>query len=222
MELDIKICGLKTEEAVAAALDGGASHLGFIFFEKSPRNVAVKAATRLRQAARGRAKAVAVSVDADDETLAHIIEGMEPDMLQLHGKESPERVAALKARYGLPVMKAVSVREAADLEGIGAYRGIADRFLLDAKPPVGAELPGGNGIPFDWRLLTFLDGDVDYMLSGGLNAANIGAALRLCRPRGIDVSSGVERAPGEKDPDLIRAFFHAACGAGRARPEETA
>lgn len=216
MTLDIKICGLKTDEAVAAALDGGASHLGFIFFETSPRNVVVETAGRLRQAADGRAKAVAVSVDANDETLERIVEGMRPDMLQLHGKESPQRVAELKARYGLPVMKAVAVREAADLEVIGAYRGIADRFLLDAKPPLGAELPGGNGIPFDWALLASLDGKQDYMLSGGLNAANIGEALRAARPPGIDISSGVESAPGEKDPDLIRAFFNAVRAARRS------
>lgn len=209
MTLDIKICGLKSEEAVAAALEGGASHLGFIFFEKSPRYVTPGEAARLRERAGGRAQAVAVSVNAEDETLAHIVDTMRPDMLQLHGRESPQRVAEVKARFGLPVMKALSIREAPDLEPIEAYRGIADRFLLDAKPPPGAELPGGNGIPFDWRLLASLDGDVDYMLSGGLNAANIGAALGATRPRGIDVSSGVERAPGEKDPELIRAFFRA-------------
>jgi phosphoribosylanthranilate isomerase len=209
MKLDVKICGLKTEDAVAAALDSGASHLGFIFFPKSPRNVAVADAARLRELAYGRALAVAVSVDADDETLDRIVEGMHPDMLQLHGHESPERVAEVKARYGLPVMKAVPVREAGDLDAIAPYRRVADRFLIDAKPPAGAELPGGNGIPFDWSLLASLDADVDYMLSGGLNAANIGEALTIARPSGIDVSSGVERAPGEKDPEMIRAFFGA-------------
>ena len=209
MAIDIKICGLKTEEAVAAALEGGASHVGFIFFEKSPRNVDAERAARLRQAARGRAQAVAVSVDASDAMLEHIVGTMQSDMLQLHGRESPERVAELRTRFGLPVMKAFSVREASDLDALAAYRGIADRFLLDAKPPAGATLPGGNGITFDWRLLASLDGQVDYMLSGGLNAANIGAALRLARPRGIDVSSGVESAPGTKDPDKIRAFFAA-------------
>lgn len=209
MAIDIKICGLKTEEAVAAALEGGASHVGFIFFEKSPRNVDAERAARLRQAVRGRAQAVAVSVDASDAMLEHIVGTMQPDMLQLHGRESPERVAELRTRFGLPVMKAFSVREASDLDALVAYRGIADRFLLDAKPPAGATLPGGNGITFDWRLLASLDGQVDYMLSGGLNAANIGAALRLARPRGIDVSSGVESAPGTKDPDKIRAFFAA-------------
>lgn len=209
MAIDIKICGLKTEEAMAAALDGGASHVGFIFFEKSPRNIEIAEAARLRRAARGRAQAVAVSVDADDAMLERIVEGMRPDLLQLHGKESPERIARLKERFGLPVMKAISVREKGDLDLLPAYRGIADRFLLDAKPPAGAELPGGNGLPFDWSILASLDGKVDYMLSGGLNAANIGQAMATARPRGIDVSSGVERAPGIKDPDLIRAFFSA-------------
>ncbi|MFC6490893.1 phosphoribosylanthranilate isomerase [Nitratireductor sp. GCM10026969] len=216
MELDIKICGLKTDEAVDAALAGGARYLGFIFFPKSPRNVTAETAARLRRAAEDKAQAVAVTVDVDDEALEHIVKSMQPDMLQLHGKESPQRVRALKARYGLPVMKAIPVREAADLTAIDAYRGIADRLLLDAKPPAGAELPGGNGIPFDWSLLASLDGEVDYMLSGGLNAANIGQALSACQPRGIDVSSGVEGAPGEKDPELIRAFFQAVRA---ARPE---
>ena len=209
MKLDIKICGLKTENAIAAALDGGASHVGFIFFPKSPRNVTVESAARLREAARGRAKAVAVTVDADDAGLERIVEGMRPDMLQLHGHEGPERVEELKARYRLPVIKALPVREMRDLEAIAAYRGVADSFLLDAKPMAGADLPGGNGIPFDWSLLASLDGEVDYMLSGGLNAANIGEALSIAKPRGIDISSGVERAPGEKDPELIRAFFSA-------------
>lgn len=209
MTLDIKICGLKTPEAVDAALAGGASHIGFIFFEKSPRNVSAEAAARLRKRALGKAQAVAVSVDATDDVLDAIVEAMKPDMLQLHGTESPERVRAVKARYGLSVMKALSIRDAADIAGIDPYRGIADRFLFDAKPPKGSELPGGNGIAFDWRLLSGLDDKVDYMLSGGLNAANIGAALSAVSPRGIDISSGVESAPGEKNPDLIREFFSA-------------
>jgi phosphoribosylanthranilate isomerase len=209
MSLDVKICGLKTAEALAAALDGGASHVGLIFFPKSPRNVTPTEAGRLRQAALGRAKSVAVTVDADDATLDGIVAAMAPDMLQLHGHETPARVAAVKARYELPVMKAFSVRDAADLAEIGPYRGIADRFLFDAKPPSGAELPGGNGVPFDWRVLAALDHSVDYMLSGGLNAGNIGEALHLVRPAGIDISSGVETAPGEKNVPLIAEFFRA-------------
>ncbi|MAS13351.1 MAG: phosphoribosylanthranilate isomerase [Nitratireductor sp.] len=209
MTLDVKICGLKTEDAMAAALDGGASHVGFIFFEKSPRHVEADTAANLRKAALGRAQAVAVTVNADDAELDAIVKTVRPDMLQLHGGESPERVAQVKARYGLPVMKAFAIREAGDLERIAPYRGIADRFLFDAKPPKGSELPGGNGVSFDWQLLAGLDDNVDYMLSGGLNAANIGAALNAVSPRGIDISSGVESAPGEKDPELIRKFFAA-------------
>ncbi|RUX01410.1 phosphoribosylanthranilate isomerase [Mesorhizobium sp. M8A.F.Ca.ET.059.01.1.1] len=209
MALDIKICGLKTDQAVAAALAGGASHVGFIFFAKSPRYVEPAEAGRLREAARGKALAVAVTVDANDAFLNEIVEKMRPDMLQLHGSEPPERVAELKARHGLPVMKALPLSEAADLERIKPFVGIADRFLFDAKPPKGSELPGGNGVAFDWRILAGLDAGIDYMLSGGLNAANIGDALRLANPPGIDISSGVESAPGVKDPALIEQFFRA-------------
>ncbi|TPM90265.1 phosphoribosylanthranilate isomerase [Mesorhizobium sp. B2-1-5] len=209
MALDVKICGLKTDQAMAAALAGGASHVGFIFFAKSPRYIEPAAAGRLREAARGKALAVAVTVDANDTFLDDIIDNMRPDMLQLHGSETPERVAELKARYDLPVMKALPLSEAADLERIKPFVGVADRFLFDAKPPKGSELPGGNGVAFDWRILTGLDAGLDYMLSGGLNAANIGDALRLASPPGIDISSGVESAPGVKDPALIEQFFRA-------------
>ncbi|MER8749526.1 phosphoribosylanthranilate isomerase [Mesorhizobium sp. M1050] len=209
MALDIKICGLKTDGAMAAALACGASHVGFIFFAKSPRYVDPAEAGRLREAARGKAMAVAVTVDAGDIFLDEIVAKMQPDMLQLHGAETPERVAEMKARYGLPVMKALPLSEAADLERIRPFVGIADRFLFDAKPPKGSELPGGNGVVYDWRILAGLDAGVDYMLSGGLNAGNIGDALRLANPPGIDISSGVESAPGVKDPALIEQFFRA-------------
>ncbi|UCI19757.1 phosphoribosylanthranilate isomerase [Mesorhizobium sp. B2-1-8] len=209
MALDIKICGLKTDQAMAAALAGGASHVGFIFFPKSPRYVEPVEAGRLREAARGKALAVAVTVDAKDAFLDEIVEKMQPDMLQLHGSETPERVAELKARHGLPVMKALPLSEAADLDRIRPFIGVADRFLFDAKPPRGSELPGGNGVTFDWRILAGLDAGIDYMLSGGLNAANIGDALRLANPPAIDISSGVESAPGIKDPALIEQFFRA-------------
>lgn len=209
MSFDIKICGLKTPEALDAALAGGASHVGFIFFAKSPRNVSPEDAGRLRGAARGRAKAVAVTVDADDAFLDAIVAAMGPDMLQLHGGESRERVAAVRARYRLPVIKALSISAAADLDAIGPYRGVADSFLFDAKPPKGSELPGGNGVSFDWRLLAGIDPSIDYLLSGGLNAANVGEALRLASPPGIDISSGVESAPGVKDATLIAEFFRA-------------
>ena len=208
--MDIKICGLKTDDAVAAALAGGATHIGFIFFPKSPRNLEPEEAGRLRQAARGKAAAVAVTVDAYDAFLDRIVEAMQPDMLQLHGKETPERVAEVKARYALPVMKAFSVSAVADLEKIGPYLGIADRFLFDAKPPKGSELPGGNGVSFDWEILNALPAQTDYLLSGGLNAENVGDAIRLANPPGLDISSGVESAPGVKDTALIETFFRAA------------
>jgi len=217
MALDIKICGLKTPEAVAAVLAGGASHIGFIFFAKSPRRLAPQEAAQLRQAATGRAQAVAVTVDADDAMLDEIVAALAPDMLQLHGRETPERVTAVKQRYGLPVIKAFAVREAADLAAIEPYRGLADRFLFDAKPPAGSELPGGNGVSFDWRLLAGLDAELDYMLSGGLNAANVGDAIRLANPPAIDISSGVESAPGVKDVALIENFFRAVRAATDSR-----
>ena len=209
MPLAIKICGLSTPDTLSAALDGGASHVGFIFFARSPRNLMPAEAGRLRQAAKGRARAVAVTVDADDALLDAIVAEMAPDMLQLHGKETPERVAEVKARHGLPVMKAFSVAEKDDLEKIASFRDVADRFLFDAKPPKGAELPGGNGVPFDWTVLAGLDPAIDYMLSGGLTPQNVAEAIRLVAPPGIDVSSGVERAPGVKDVGMIEAFFAA-------------
>jgi len=218
MALDIKICGLKTPETIAAAMDGGATHVGFIFFEKSPRYIAPELAGELRKAALGRALAVAVTVDADDATLDRIVDQLHPDLLQLHGKELPARVDAIGARYSLPVMKAFAIESAADFAQIDAYRSVADRFLFDAKPPAGSELPGGNGVSFDWPILAGLDPSVDYLLSGGLNAGNIGEALRLANPPGIDVSSGVESAPGVKDVRLIDAFFRAT----RAALAETA
>jgi phosphoribosylanthranilate isomerase len=207
--MDIKICGLKMHEALEAALAGGASHVGFIFFAKSPRFVAPAEAGRLRRTAAGKAKAVAVTVDADDAFLDEIVAETAPDMMQLHGQETPERVAAVKARYGLPVMTALAIGEAADLDRIKPFIGVADRMLLDARPPKDSELPGGNGVAFDWGLLAKLDAGVDYLLSGGLNAGNIAEALRSANPPGIDVSSGVESAPGVKDAGLIRAFFGA-------------
>jgi phosphoribosylanthranilate isomerase len=217
MALDIKICGLKTDAALAAALAGGASHVGFIFFPKSPRALDPAEAGRLREAARGKAKAVAVTVDGTDALLDEVVAGMQPDMLQLHGKETPERVAEIKARYGLPVLKALPVSEAADLERIAPYVGLADRLLFDAKPPKGAVLPGGNGVSFDWRVLAGLDAKIDYMLSGGLNATNIGEALKLANPPGLDISSGVESAPGIKEPALIEQFFRAVRAATESR-----
>ena len=215
MKRDIKICGLKTEEAVDKAVSLGASHVGFIFFAKSPRNIEPSDAGRLAERVRGRVKIVAVTVNADNDTLDEIVDQLAPDILQLHGSESPDRVLNVKAVYGLPVMKAFSVRDADDLRKIEPYIGIADRFLFDAKPPAGSELPGGNGVSFDWTLMHLLDGGVDYMLSGGLNKDNIAEAIRLTGAPGIDVSSGVESAPGVKDLGLMEAFFEAARNAER-------
>jgi phosphoribosylanthranilate isomerase len=209
MPLDIKICGLSTPETIAAALDLGASHVGFIFFPKSPRNVTPELAGQLRRAAENRAQAVAVTVDATDEFLDRIVSAMRPDMLQLHGKETPGRVAEVRERFNLPVMKALSISAPEDLLPIQGFVGVADRLLLDAKAPKGSELPGGNGVSFDWRLLAALDPGLDYMLSGGLNAGNVAEAIRIANPPGLDVSSGVESSPGVKDVTLIDAFFAA-------------
>ncbi|MCF3639939.1 phosphoribosylanthranilate isomerase [Rhizobium sp. TRM95111] len=209
MRTDIKICGLKTEAAVKSAVAGGASHIGFIFFPKSPRNIEPADAAALADPVRGKVRIVAVTVDADNDLLDEIVDQLHPDILQLHGRESPERVLNVKAVYGLPVMKALSIREAADLKTIEPYIGIADRFLLDAKPPAGSDLPGGNGVAFDWTLLGALDDGVDYMLSGGLNKDNVGEALAITDAPGVDVSSGVESAPGVKDVAMIEAFFDA-------------
>lgn len=220
MALDIKICGLKTPETIDRVLARGASHVGFIFFEKSPRHIEPDLAGELADPARGRAKVVAVTVDADDEYLDDIVNQLRPDILQLHGHETPERLLTIKAIYGLPVMKAFSIREPDDLRRIDPYIGVADRFLFDAKPPAGSELPGGNGVSFDWTLLRQLDGDLNYMLSGGLTKDNVARALAETGARGIDVSSGVESAPGVKDLTMIDAFFDAvAAAAGREAPK---
>jgi phosphoribosylanthranilate isomerase len=217
----IKICGLSTPVTIAAALDNGADMIGFIFFPKSPRNVSVEQAASLRKAAIGRAKAVAVTVNEPDEALDAIVREVQPDVLQLHGTEAPERVAAVKARYGLPVIKALSIRDAADLEKIAPFVGIADKFLLDAKAPKGSELPGGNGVSFDWSLLSALDPGLNYMLSGGVNAGNVGQALAVTHAPGLDLSSGVESAPGVKSETLINEFFVALKAARELELEQT-
>ncbi|EJB04902.1 phosphoribosylanthranilate isomerase [Rhizobium leguminosarum bv. trifolii WSM597] len=209
MKPDIKICGLKTPEAIDRALKRGATHIGFIFFEKSPRYIEPDLAGKLAEPARGKAKIVAVVVDPSNDELDEIVSLLKPDILQLHGNESPEHVLTIKALYGLPVMKVFSVRTADDLKRVEAYIGIADRFLFDAKAPKGSELPGGNGISFDWSLLSWLDGSIDYMLSGGLNKDNVADALVKTKARGIDVSSGVETAPGVKSVAMIDEFFDA-------------
>lgn len=210
MALTIKICGLTSAEALEVAIGEGADMAGFVFFPPSPRHLDVTAARRLAAQAGTRIAKVALSVDAEDAFLAASIEALRPDLLQLHGKESPARVAAVKARFGLPVMKAIPVSAAADLGAVPDYVGVADRLIFDARAPRGATRPGGLGTPFDWRLLESLDPGVPFMLSGGLDADNVAEALAITGAPGVDVSSGVERKPGEKDPQKITAFVRAA------------
>ena len=216
MSLLVKICGLKTPEALDVALESGADLVGFVFFAPSPRHLALAAARALGERVSGRAGKVALTVDADDETLRGVVEALKPDMLQLHGKETPERVTALRARFGLPVMKAIPVATKGDLSRIDLYKKVADRLIFDARAPQDAPRPGGLGTPFDWTLLKGIDPGIPFMLSGGLEAGNVAEALCITRAPGVDVSSGVERAPGEKDPDKIRAFIRAARAAEAA------
>jgi phosphoribosylanthranilate isomerase len=216
MSLTVKICGLKTPEALDVALESGADLVGFVFFAASPRHLALDAARALGERVRGRAGKVALTVNADDATLAAVIEALKPDMLQLHGSEPPARVTALRARFKLPVMKALAVAERKDLARIDQYKNVADRLLFDARAPREATRPGGLGMPFDWTLLKDIDPGIPFMLSGGLDAGNVAEALRITRAPGVDVSSGVERAPGEKDADKIRAFIRAARAAEAA------
>ena len=210
MSLIVKICGLSTPEALDAALDAGADMVGFVFFPRSPRHVPFAAARSLGKRVRGRAQKVALTVDANDAALEAVVEALQPDILQLHGKELPAHVALLRKRFGLPVMKAIAVETKSDLSAVEAYATFADRLLFDARPPRDATRPGGLGKSFDWHLLEHVEPGVPFMLSGGLNADNVGDALRITRAPGVDVSSGVERAPGEKDVDKIRAFVRTA------------
>jgi phosphoribosylanthranilate isomerase len=210
MRLAVKICGLRTPEALDVSLNAGADMVGFVFFPPSPRHVDFAAARELGARVKGRALKVALSVDADDEWLAASIAALAPDLLQLHGKETPERVLAVKRRFQLPVMKAIAVETRDDLARVPDYAEVADRVMFDARAPRDATRPGGLGRPFDWRLLKNLDPRVPFMLSGGLNRDNVAEAIEMTGADGVDVSSGVERAPGQKDPDLIRDFIRAA------------
>ena len=214
----VKICGLSTAPTLEAALEAGADMVGFVFFERSPRFVGLDHARELAASARGRARIVALSVDAPDRTLAAIVARLEPDLLQLHGAESPARVAEIKGQFGVPVMKALGVAEAPDFDKARQYEGVADWLLIDAKPPRNATRPGGNGAPFDWRLARGFAPPGSWLLSGGLDAANVGEAIALSGARGVDVSSGVERAPGAKDIGRITAFV-AAARAGFAKAD---
>ena len=210
MSVLIKICGLKTPEALDVALAAGADMVGFVFFPASPRHVDLEIARALGERVRGRAQKVALSVDASDDELAASIEALKPDLLQLHGKEMPDRVVMVRKRFGLPVMKALPIAERADLSPIRLYDKVVDHLIFDARATGEATRPGGLGKSFDWRLLDALAVNVPFMLSGGLHAGNVAEALRITAAPGVDVSSGVERAPGEKDPDRIRAFIAAA------------
>jgi phosphoribosylanthranilate isomerase len=210
MSLLVKICGLTTRETLDAALAAGADMVGFVFFPPSPRHLGLEAARELGLAAKGRALKVALTVDADDATIENIIETLRPDLLQLHGRESTARVRDLKSRFGLPVMKAIPVAMAADLAPLSGYAAVCDRILFDARAPKGATRPGGLGATFDWHLLENLACERPFMVSGGLSIENVAEAVRITRADGVDVSSGVERAPGVKDCDMIRDFVRAA------------
>jgi phosphoribosylanthranilate isomerase len=215
----IKICGLSTPETLRAALDAGADMIGLNFHPKSPRFVTLERAKELAAIARGKTEIVALIVDWDEKQAAELVEALKPDWLQLHGRETPEQTAALRRAGGLPVMKALGIARAGDLTAIASYRDVADRILLDAKPPKDAAYPGGHGRPFDWSLLADLDPGFPFMLSGGLDAANVAKAIEVTHPQGIDVSSGVESAPGVKDPARIADFIAAARKAAAAMQE---
>jgi phosphoribosylanthranilate isomerase len=213
VSVKVKICGVRTPAIVEAASQAGADFIGLVFFAKSPRNLSLEEAKDLADAARGKVGTVAVLVDPDDALIDRIAEMVRPDLLQLHGAETPERVAAIKARTRLPVLKAIAVAEAGDVAGAGAYAGVADQMLFDAKASPEALLPGGNGVAFDWHVLAAAR--PPYALSGGLDAANVGEAIRLTRAAMVDVSSGVETAPGVKDAKLIKSFIQAARAAAQ-------
>jgi phosphoribosylanthranilate isomerase len=210
MSLIVKICGLSTRETLDVALDAGADMVGFVFFPPSPRHLSLEKARELGKQAKGRAVKVALSVDADDATLANIVEVLQPDILQLHGKETVARVRDIKQKFALQVMKALAVETPADLASLPGYAAVADRILFDARAPKQATRPGGLGAVFDWHVLENLDLKLPFMVSGGLDAGNVAEAVRVTRAGGVDVSSGVESTLGIKDPDMIRAFVRAA------------
>lgn len=207
MTVEAKICGIKTREALDAAIDGGARYVGLVFFAKSPRNLDIETAASLAERARGKARIVALVVDGDDDTLARIVHRVAPDILQLHGDETPDRVREIKARFGLPIIKAVSVATADDAAAAERYAGVADLVLFDAKAVDGAA-PGGNGLAFDWDILAAAA--PGFVLSGGLTPETVAEAIRKTSPFAVDVSSGVESAPGRKDAEMIAAFMRAA------------
>jgi phosphoribosylanthranilate isomerase len=211
----VKICGVTTPDIIEVAASAGADFVGLVFFPRSPRNVDVEAARILREAARGKIGTVAVMVDPDDSLVENVGEEVRPDLLQLHGSETPERVAEIKARTGLPVMKAIGVAIPSDIAAASRYAKIADYVLFDAKPDAGTFLPGGNAQAFDWTMLSGVT--MPFALSGGLTPTNVGDAVRMTGAFLVDVSSGVERAPGKKDVALIRQFIQAAKQAASSR-----
>ena len=209
-DVRIKMCGLTQPAEVAAAAAAGADYIGFVFFPRSPRNVSPSVAAALaREAAPGLIK-VALTVDADDAQMDTLMAAVPLDMLQLHGRETPARVAQIRARYGLPVMKAIGIAMREDLAGIDQYAAVADQLLIDAKPPKGAALPGGNALSFDWSLIAGRTWSLPWMLAGGLTPRNAAEAVRRTGAAQLDVSSGIESTPGVKDVDLMRAFAEAA------------
>ncbi|KFI31218.1 N-(5'-phosphoribosyl)anthranilate isomerase [Haematobacter massiliensis] len=205
----VKVCGLREPAHVAAAAEAGAAYVGFVFFPRSPRAVSIAEARMLAAEAPAGLAKVGLVVDADDALLDAILADVPLDMLQLHGRETPARVAEIRQRYGLPVMKAVGIAGPEDIARLADYWQVADQILVDAKAPKDAALPGGNGVAFDWGLLWNLRWPVPWMLAGGLTPANVADALRVTGAGQVDVSSGTESAPGIKDPGLIRAFIEA-------------
>ena len=210
--MQIKICGLTQPQHVTHAARLGAAYLGFVFFPKSPRNLSIETARDLMVEVPPGICKVALTVDADDALLSALTDALPIDMLQLHGRETPQRVAAIREKFHLPVMKAVGVADEGDLPALDEYARVADQLLVDAKPPKHATLPGGNGLSFDWRLIANRRWSVPWMLAGGLTPDNVAEAVRLTGARQVDVSSGVESAPGLKDEKMIAAFLKAANG----------
>lgn len=211
MKTEVKICGLTDADSVDAALEAGADYLGLVFFAKSPRAIEPEAAAEILQFADDVIK-VGLFVDADDAALDRVLSTVRLDLLQFHGNETPERIEQVRLDFGLPVMKVIPVSTAADLERAESFVPVADRLLFDAKPPLGSDLPGGNAVSFDWTILKGFTCRLPWMLAGGLNPANVAEAIRVSGAMAVDVSSGVESAPGIKDSDLIRAFILAAKG----------
>ncbi len=210
--MKVKICGLTDSAGIRAAAQGGAAYMGFVFFGKSPRNLPFDKARELMIEVPPGVCKVALTVDADDAFLDRLTTNLPVDMLQLHGHEAPERVAEIRKRTGLPVMKAVGIADAADLPQLDEYARVADQLLVDARPPRNATVPGGNGLTFDWRLIANRRWTLPWMLAGGLTPDNVGQAIGLTGADQVDVSSGVESAPGVKDEQKIAAFLHAAKG----------